>query len=225
MTRFIHTWLFRHTLKPLILVFPTLYFTLSIEAQDKGYYTRYYSDKFLKKQAAEWCATDQWRQGFTGASPHRSVNLTEFYRQYQKNPTQWEALFKWLATTDLVNIPKGRHPIEGTTLTASVEDSHNEPLEKRRSESHSHHIDFQYVVKGTERFGLIDHYTSTPDCKYDARKDVIHYSYDKGRTQFYDSTPDRFFIFFPGDWHIAKVNNDSGNQDIRVIVIKVDYID
>ena len=104
-----------------------------------------------------------------------------------------------------------------------MEDSKNDPLEKRGSESHYHHIDFQYVVKGVERFGIIDHLTSKPNCKY--RPDVIHYDYDKARARFYDSTPDKFFIFFPGDWHIAKIANDTDNQDIRVIVIKVDYKD
>ncbi len=41
----------------------------------------------------------------------------------------------------------------------------------------------------------------------------------------YDSNPQEFFIFFPDDWHIAKVENDTGNQQIRVIVIKVDYVE
>ena len=57
------------------------------------------------------------------------------------------------------------------------------------------------------------------------KPDVIHYNYDAGRARFYDSTADKFFIFFPSDWHIAKIENDGYNQDIRVIVIKVDYID
>jgi beta-galactosidase beta subunit len=43
--------------------------------------------------------------------------------------------------------------------------------------------------------------------------------------RFYDSRPDRFFIFFPGDWHIAKVANDTSDQDIRVVVVKVEWID
>ena len=164
-----------------------------------------------------------WQNGFTKARPHHSVNLVDFYLQYQKNPEQWKALFDYLAKTDLLGIPGGKHKIPGSSLTISVEDSKNDPLEKRGSESHNHHIDFQYVVKGVERFGIIDHYTSTPNCKY--RPDVIHYDYKKCRTKFYDSTPDEFFIFFPRDWHIAKVANDTDNQDIRVLVIKVDYKD
>ena len=78
-------------------------------------------------------------------------------------------------------------------------------------------------MKGTERFGVIDHYTSTPNCKY--RPDVIHYDYAPQKARFYDSNPGEFFIFFPRDWHIAKVATDGEDQTIRVIVIKVDYKD
>ena len=190
----------------------------------RGYYTQYYGDKpELIKEAKAWAESGIWRNGFDKAKPHSSVNLVDFYLQYQKNPQQWQALFDYLAKTDLLSIPKGKHKIPGSDLMVSVEDSKNEPLEKRRSESHNKHIDFQYVVKGTERFGVIDHYSSTPNCKY--RPDVIHYDYDRQKARFYDSNPGEFFIFFPRDWHIAKVATDGGDQTIRVIVIKVDYKD
>ena len=190
----------------------------------RGYYTQYYGDKpELIKEAKAWAESGIWRNGFDKAEPHSSVNLVDFYLQYQKNPQQWQALFDYLAKTDLLSIPKGKHKIPSSDLVVSVEDSRNEPLEKRRSESHNKHIDFQYVVKGTERFGVIDHYTSTPNCKY--RPDVIHYDYAPQKVRFYDSNPGEFFIFFPRDWHIAKVANDTSDQAIRVIVIKVDYKD
>lgn len=194
----------------------------TVVAAQTGYYTRECTDKKVKKEAARWQKRGDWRCGFTKASPHSSVNLPEFYSQYRQNRSQWEAMFKWLAETDLLSIPAGKHPIAGSQLVASVEDSHNDPLEKRRSESHYHHIDFQLVVKGTERFGIIDHLTSKPNCEY--RPDVIHYDYDVQQARFYDSTPDEFFIFFPDDWHIAKVNNDGTDQTIRVIVVKLDYV-
>ena len=190
----------------------------------RGYYTQYYGDKpELIKEAKAWAESGIWRNGFNKAKQHSSVNLVDFYLQYQKNPQQWQALFDYLAKTDLLSIPKGKHKIPGSDLVVSVEDSRNEPLEKRRSESHNKHIDFQYVVKGTERFGVIDHYTSTPNCKY--RPDVIHYDYAPQKARFYDSNPGEFFIFFPRDWHIAKVATDGEDQTIRVIVIKVDYKD
>ena len=80
------------------------------------------------------------------------------------------------------------------------------------------------MVKGTEGFAVLDHATSTPNCAYDAKKDVIHYDYQKNQTHFFNSTPGRFVIFFPSDWHIAKVQTNKKDQHIRVIVIKVDYM-
>ena len=190
----------------------------------RGYYTQYYGDKpELIKEAKAWAESGIWRNGFDKAKPHSSVNLVDFYLQYQKNPQQWQALFDYLAKTDLLSIPKGKHKIPGSDLVVSVEDSKNEPLEKRRSESHNKHIDFQFGVKGTERFGVSDHYTSTPNCKY--RPDVIHYDYAPQKARFYDSNSGEFFIFFPRDWHIAKVATDGEDQTIRVIVIKIDYKD
>lgn len=202
-----------------IMALVALFALSGVSAQDV--YTKMFSDKKLVDKADKWVKKGKWRNGFTLASPDASVNTVEFYQQYKKNPVQWKALFRWLASADLLGIPKGKYPIEGTGLIVSVEDSQNSDLVKRKSESHYHHIDFQYVVKGVERFGIIEHNSSKPNCDY--RPDVIHYDYDVAKTRFYDSTPDKFFIFFPSDWHIAKVKNDTDNQNIRVIVIKVDY--
>lgn len=160
---------------------------------------------------------------FIAARPHSSVNMKELRSQYKKNRAQWDAMFHWLATHDLRTIAAGKHPIEGTALTVSVEDSQNEALSRRQSESHRQHIDFQWVVKGKERFGIIDHATSTPRGKW--RPDVLHYDYDQAKARFYDSTPDEYFLFFPSDWHIAKIATDDEDQTIRVIVVKLDYVE
>ena len=207
-------------MKKMLSVLVLLTLCLSVSAQ--GLYTREYHDKALVKKAQKWVKKGLWRQGFDKADAHESVNAVEFYRQYQKNPEQWQAMFRWLQDTDVTAIPKGKHPIPGTKLVASVEDSQNGPLEKRQSESHFYHIDFQWVVKGTERFGIIDHLTSKPNCAW--KEDVVHYDYIREKARFIDSVPGEFFIFFPGDWHIAKVANDTDDQTIRVIVVKVDYI-
>lgn len=171
----------------------------------------------------KWVKSGVWNEGLK-AKPHASTNLAEFKAQYEANTEEWQAAFKWLASHDLVTIAKGRYPIDGTSLVVSVEDSNNEPLEKRGSESHRKHIDLQYVVKGTERFGLLDHASSKPNCEYSEKKDVIHYDYDPAKTKFMDSVPGKFFLFFPSDWHIAKVATDKKDQSIRVVVIKLDYV-
>lgn len=188
----------------------------------QGYYSRYHTDRAQCKLAKKWLKSGHWRNGFVKADPHETVSAIDFYLQYQKNPDQWKALFEWLEDTDLLALPAGRIPIPGSTLVASVEDDINRDLRDQRSESHFRHIDFQYVVKGSERFGIIDHYTSRPSGPY--KPDVVHYDYDLKKTKFYDSSPKKFFLFFPGDWHIAKLKTNRDDQKIRVIVVKLDYM-
>lgn len=207
------------TMKRLMFLILSLAFVGGAFAQ---VYTNPYPTDTVKS-AHKWVKSGVWRNGFTKASPAKQVNEVEFMRQYNRNPEQWQQLFRWLESTDLLAIPAGKHPIEGTSLVASVEDSENLPLEKRRSESHYRHIDFQYVVKGTEGFALIDHVTSRPNCLYDSKRDVIHYDYTQHKTIV--SKPGKFNIFFPCDWHIAKVATKKKDQHLRVIVIKVDYKD
>lgn len=51
----------------------------------------------------------------------------------------------------------------------------------------------------------------------------------KAKAKFYLSSPKEFFLFFPSDWHIAKINNGLKNletgEDIRVVAVKIDYVD
>ncbi len=176
-------------------------------------------------EAKKWLKKATWSNGFKFGKPHKTVNADEFYRQYQLNQAQWDILFQWLRDTDLVNIPKGKHPIPNSTLVASVEDSENAPLEKRNTESHRKKADFQLVVKGTEGFALLDHATSTVKDPYNDKKDVMRYNYDKESTNFFDVKAGQFVIFFPSDWHIAKIQTKKKDQSIRVIVVKMDYID
>ena len=175
--------------------------------------------------ARQWLKQGEWRCGFTKAKPHKTLNTSGFYSQYKKNTKQWETLFQWLRDTDLETIPKGKHPIPNSTLVASVEDSENSPLEKRNTESHRRKIDFQLVVRGTEGFALLDHESSTVSQPYDEKKDVMRYHYVREKTHFFNVKGGQFVIFFPSDWHIAKVQTKKKNQQIRVIVVKMDYVE
>ena len=60
---------------------------------------------------------------------------------------------------------------------------------------------------------------------YSEEKDVIRYDYDKQKAHFFTSTPKRYVICFPSDWHIAKVETPLADQSLRVIVLKIDYVE
>lgn len=188
-------------------------------------YTNAYP-KELQKLAAKWTKKGEWRNGFTKASPAPSVNLVEFYIQYHRNPEEWKALFQWLENTDLLAVSAGRVPIEGTDLTVSVEDGDNwcsqqNLREGKGSESHLQKIDFMYVVRGKEGFCRLDHETSTAKGPYKPDRLEYNFSYDK--LEQFTSIPGTFNIMFPCDWHIAKVKTDNKSQNLRVLVIKVNY--
>ena len=178
-----------------------------------------------QNDARTWMKKGEWANGFKKAKAHKTLDINQFYSQYKKNTAQWNTLFSWLRDTDLLTIPKGKHPIPGSTLVASVEDSENGPLEKRNTESHRKKIDFMIVVRGTEGFALLDHESSTVSQPYNEQKDVMRYNYVKEKTNFFNVKSGQFVIFFPSDWHIAKVQTKKKDQTIRVIVVKMDYVD
>lgn len=208
--------------KPLLITLLLILSPLASLAQESGVYTRVCHDKRTLAQAQAWTESGAWRGGFTKAAPDESVNVVEFRSQYERNPSAWQALFQWLETTDLLAIPAGRHLIPGTTLIASVEDSENEPLAKRKSESHRFNTDFMLVVSGTEGFRLLDHNTSRPTTDY--KYDVTRYSFLSERCKKVEVSPGRFIIMFPDDWHIAKVQTSQADQRLRVIVVKMPYM-
>lgn len=196
---------------------------LAYEAKAQTYTNQY--PKELQKIAAKWVKKGEWKNGFTKAVPAPTVNLVEFYLQYNKNPEQWKALFRWLEDTDLLAIPGGKQPIPGTNLTVSVEDSENRFSEEdlkdgKGSESHWQKIDVMYVVKGKEGFCRLDHDTSAPLAEY--KKDRLEYKFDASRLEHFESIPGTFNIMFPCDWHVAKVKTNDASQQIRVLVIKME---
>ncbi len=209
-------------LKVSLIVLATFVMSANASAQT---YTNHYPRE-LQKIATKWMKKGEWKNGFTKAVPAPMVNAVEFYLQYNKNPEQWKQLFEWLEKTDLLAIPAGKQPIPGTDLVVSVEDSENWCSENdlkvgKGSESHWQKIDFMYVVKGKEGFCRLDHDTSTPNIEYLAKKDRMEYKFDADKLEHIESIDGTFNIFFPCDWHVAKVKTNDPSQKIRVLVVKM----
>ncbi len=204
------------------LAVTTLVLAHTVSAQT---YTNQYP-KDLQKIAHKWVKKGEWRNGFTKAVPAPVVNEVEFYLQYNKNPEQWQQLFRWLQETDLLALPSGKQPIPGTSLIVSVEDTENryssaDLAAGKGSESHWQNIDVMYVVKGKEGFCRLDHDSSSPNIEYNLKKDRMEYKYDAAKLEHFESIEGTFNIMFPCDWHIAKVQTQEPDQHLRVLVIKM----
>ncbi len=181
--------------------------------------TTAYAQSVSKSKAAKWTKQREWANGFA-PTPDKTTDYTEFYTQYHKNKELWDKAFTWLATHDLVNMPAGKQEIEGKRLTVSVENGTTQEPSKRRIEAHRNYIDLQYVARGTERFGLINPKDATPINEY--KPDVQHFTSDK--IKYVDSNPDIFFMFFPRNYHQAMVQAGAEGEQVRVIVLKIEYV-
>ena len=177
------------------------------------------ADNWTLKQARQWTQKQEWANGLK-AMPHKTTDYQDFGTQYHKNQKVWDKTFQWLATHDLANMPAGRYEVDGEHCYINVQDATTQDVSKRKIEAHRHGIDLQYVVKGTERFGITSAEYAEPITEY--KPDVTFYKAKK--IKYVDSTPDTFFMFFPKNFHQALVKAGKEPEDIRVIVAKIEYI-
>lgn len=177
------------------------------------------TDNWTAKQARQWTLKKEWANGLK-AMPHKTTDYQEFASQYQKNKAVWDKTFQWLATHDLVNMPAGRYEVDGEHCYINVQDAATQDVSKRKIEGHRHGIDLQYVVKGTERFGITSAQFAEATTEY--VPDVTFYKAKK--IKYVDSTTDTFFMFFPKNFHQALVQAGKEPENIRVVVAKIEYL-
>ena len=130
------------------------------------------------------------------------------------------AALKYIESTDLPSLPKGKHEIQGDEVYALVQDYLTKPRDAALWEAHRKYIDIQFVVSGAERIG----YTSLeamnaldPAPEYDEIKDVVKFD---GEGSFFIAEPGTFAMFAPQDAHMPGINI-SGSEPVRKVVVKV----
>ena len=173
---------------------------------------------FTKHTAKKWFNKKEWLGGLA-LTPHKSVNVQEFARQYHLNKKYWDEAFAYLKNTDLNTIAKGKYPIEGDNVFASVTIDSTKNFDKTNWESHKKYIDIQYVILGAEKIGVYPVAKATVTKAYDEKRDAANYS---APGKLYDAVPGTFFIFFPSDAHRPNIT-PGGNKPDKKIVIKVKY--
>ncbi len=175
------------------------------------------------KKAAKWSKTKEWANGFTLAKPDKTTDYAEFAAQYHNSKETWDKLFTWLAehSDELATMKPGRYEVDGTKCFVNVQDAMTKDADKCDIESHRNYIDLQYVVTGTERFGLVAVEDTTPKTEY--RPDIQFYTAPAEAMKYVDSTPKTFFLFFPRNYHQALVKADKA-EPVRKIVGKIAYV-
>ena len=180
-----------------------------LTAQDK-------KKKWTKHTAKKWFHDGKWLQGLS-LQPDKTVNVLEFAKQYHLNKSYWDAAFSFLKNQVLEKIQKGKYPIDGDNVYASVTEDPSKDFDKTNWESHKKYIDIQCVLTGKEMIGICDTAAAKVTKEYDEKKDVMNYSAEGKQ---YPATPGKFFLFFPSDVHRPNIT-PGGNKVVKKIVIKV----
>lgn len=178
------------------------------------------NEGWTAKTAKKWVEKKEWSNGLT-ITPHKSVNIIKFADQYHKNKEMWDNIFRFLKENDLTTIANGQYNIEKDKCWITVSEYFPKTLNTGNIESHRRFIDLQYVVYGNEKMGLVKH-GAVVRMPYNEKKDVEFYNSDK--INHYQATPDKFFLFFPGDIHQPSVSDKSKKQS-KKIVFKIEYIE
>ena len=190
------------------LFFAVSLFLLTAVAQDTTGWT--------KKKAKKWFKKKEWLGGLE-LKPSETVDVLEFARQYNANKEYWDKAFAYLKNTDLNTLAKGKYPIDGDNVFASVTADSSKDFDKTNWESHRKYIDIQYVIEGEERIGVAPVLNAAVTKPYDEKRDAANYSIDG---KLYSAKPGTFFIFFPSDAHRPNIT-PGGNIVVKKIVIKV----
>lgn len=149
------------------------------------------------------------------SSPSASVSAQPGW--YAALPPRFRRALEMLASTDLENLPLGRHDLEGDALFVLVQEYATKPQEAGRWEAHRRYADIQLLVHGQERIGIAPLEQMTVDVPYDEAKDFALFT---GKGDWLTMVPGRFAIFFPQDVHLPCIQVD-GEQTVRKIVVKV----
>lgn len=173
----------------------------------------------LAAKADRWFDRHKYLKGLT-ILPHDSVNRVEFFLQYKKNPSRWDAAFAFLKNTNLDTIRVGKYKILGDEVVVNVSEVENRPLEKTKWEFHRKYIDLQYVFRGKETMGVAPLDSLVINNPYSESWDGGTGTFNGGSYYTMDST--RMQLFFPCDAHRPGIAVDGFNR-VKKIVIKIKY--
>lgn len=174
-------------------------------------------EKWTDEEVNSWFKKQDWLGGWN-VTPDQSVNKKTLAINYHKNPRHWDQAFHFLKTADLKNLPLGKQELEGDHLFVSVMEYYAKQKQDALYESHKKYIDIQYVITGEEIMGLTTLDKIEIRDPYDPENDIVFYNSDGG--DYYNATPDNFFIFFPEDVHRPSITTGDSVL-VKKIVVKI----
>ncbi|MDO4997786.1 MAG: YhcH/YjgK/YiaL family protein [Neisseria sp.] len=121
-----------------------------------------------------------------------------------------------LQTLDFAALPDGQYPLEHPNIRLFIGNEAMRSKAEAKPEMHTHHIDIQVPISGSETYGWIDKKDLQNGLGYDAQRDVEFFNCEASTWLQVDVG--EFVLFFPNDAHAPLVGNE---QSIRKAVFKI----
>jgi YhcH/YjgK/YiaL family protein len=140
--------------------------------------------------------------------------------------------FEFLKTADLLNMPLGKHEIEGDKLFALVQEYTPKARSVGKFEAHERYWDVQYVARGEERMGWAARSRLSISEPYDPAREVMFFESSPASHigDFFLVAEGYFTVFGPQDGHMpgvalgddATFDHYQTGKAVRKVVVKVD---
>jgi len=148
--------------------------------------------------------------------------LSNAHLYYALSPSIEKGL-KYLAQTDLTQVPDGKHTVDTGIVVGLNQYSTKEP-EQGVFEAHRAYIDIQVLVRGRERIGYAflpaDGDDNAPSTGYDEKRDIQFFGSYKKNTETFLLEEGMFSIFFPTDLHMPGLHAGE-SIPVRKAVVKI----
>lgn len=145
------------------------------------------------------------------------ANINEA-EKYDYLAEKFKAAYRWLRETDLEALAPGNYPILGQAVYGVVMEYMTIPEAQGRYEAHEKYFDIQYVVSGTERFGICQN-TGAKEEQRIEEKDLIFYERPENHG-FIVLNPGDLAVVAPEDLHMPKCQVSQPCR-VKKVVVKV----
>ncbi len=131
-----------------------------------------------------------------------------------------DAAIDYLAEADLGSLPDGKHPIQGSSLSVTLQSYKTKEAGLGKFEAHKKYMDIQLVLKGSETCYWSATEFLSPLVPYSEERDIVFFADGDAPSIALPLEPGYFAILLPQDAHKPCCHLE-GERDVRKVVVKV----
>lgn len=131
-----------------------------------------------------------------------------------------EAILKFIAEHDCVNLPDGELEIQGRELFVRIMSYIPKPADENRFETHQINADVQYLVSGAEIMQTARKEDLTVATDYDPKGDYQFFNISKAATNLIIKAGE-FAVFYPQEPHRPACAYEGHQGSVKKLVFKV----